>query len=334
MNLQSFVTSPSNIAFVKYWGKKDSQWQWPANPSLSMTLSNSKTETSAKIIDAKSDIIEFTNGLGKTDKGLKHLEWLRTQFPDFKNKKLHIKTHNTFPTACGIASSASGMSALTLAALSSWTQQFTLKDLAKIGLDQTKLAQLSRMGSGSAGRSLWGGYVAWEPSTNAHQQSIYQAYDEKHWSLSDLIMIVDSTEKKHLSSAAHKSAWSSPLFSVRLTNMDKKLQLAKEAIAEKSIEKLGEIIEQDALEMHSVMMTSSPSSNYFTEKTIEIISTIRALRNKGDLEAWFTIDAGPNVHVICESKNKVQILKSLNMYFPNLNILEDHVGQGPTLKQK
>ena len=152
------ATAPSNIAFLKYWGKSDSSAQWPSNNSLSMTLSNCVTQTKAFVIKGSDQFELFFDGeeileSSFRDKVVKFLTFLKNKF-SFEHY-LRIDTRNSFPTASGIASSASGFAALTLAALAAWNESESLTDLENHGLSREVLADLARLGSGSACRSLF-----------------------------------------------------------------------------------------------------------------------------------------------------------------------------------
>lgn len=328
---------PSNIAFVKYWGKRDTTLQWPANDSLSMTLSAAHTITSAQIATGGPDRIEAGGTLlsGKRlDKARKHLDFLRAEL-GFAAPLL-INTKNSFPSDCGIASSASGLAALTVAAIAAWTDAGTLADLDAEGFDRRRLAALARRGSGSACRSLFGGYVAWQAGGSPAEQSVRVVRDAESMPLVDLIVIVSTAAKTHGSTEAHQTAWSSPLFAPRLAGLPERFARVESAIKRGDFSALGHEIETEALEMHAVMMSSTPSANYFAPQTSEITAWLRRERLRGEFEAYFTIDAGPNLHVICEPKAADYVASRIQAAFPTqsgapLEVLRDHTGSGPVL---
>lgn len=330
------ATAPSNIAFVKYWGKRNQDLQWPANDSLSMTLSQCQTITSARKILGNEDIFHFEgrvirSGDTPNHKVFRHLQRVKAELKIFDT--LEVSSSNLFPTACGIASSASGFAALTLAATAALLGEHRLDELAILGMPRQKLAHLARMGSGSAGRSLHGGYVLWQAGESPETQQISQVTTASHWDLSDVVVIFSSNSKHTSSSDAHKAAWGSPLFPVRLAGITQRIERVVSALQEKNIEKLGLEIENDALEMHSVAMTGSPATNYFTEDTARFIAWVRDQRSAGNLPAWFTIDAGPNVHLICETADVAAVTDKLKASWPNLRLIIDQVGLGPTLSK-
>ena len=329
---------PANIAFLKYWGKRDTQTQWPANNSLSMSLAQSVTTTYAKVLsDIREHQIYFSGQHLNRDssfgqKAYAYLDFLSKHLS--VNTCLHIDTNNSFPTGCGIASSASGFGALTLAAVAAWLQADSLETLEKIGFTRDRLSALARLGSGSSCRSFWGGYVSWKAGNASDQQESVQLFPDTHWDLTDTIVIFSETEKKVSSSEAHRDAWSSPLFEPRLAGIGEKEELMIDAIKEKNIKTLGPLLEQEALEMHAVMMTANPSTCYLASQSTEFLTWLRDLRKRKGIAAYFTIDAGPNIHVISEQKNSSLLHAEIKKSFPNLKFLADHVGSGPTLTQE
>lgn len=329
------ATAPSNIAFLKYWGKRPDGRQWPANNSLSMTLSKARTQTDAYLAPYKDHTIRLSqNAVDRASASGKkiygHLDFLADRF-GFSDK-LGIETINTFPIGCGIASSASGLAALTIAALAAWTQSDSFAQLVDKGFDMEKLAHLARLGSGSAGRSLFGGYVHWEAGGDAESQKINPVFSDKHWSLSDVIVIVSEEEKKISSSEGHAYAWSSPLFAARLSGLAERETAMLAAIKRRDIHALGPLLEHDALEMHSIMVSMTPPACYLTARSNELISWVRQLRQTQNIPVYFTVDAGPNLHLICETSEVPRLLTYLEEVVPADQILVDGVGEGPTLR--
>lgn len=357
------VKAPSNIAFLKYWGKADRKAQWPAGDSLSMTLQNAVTMTRCKLIssafddsnykfseteirqkskhsestgstppnqhEAHSDVIVF-DGQPKEDKKISTaLSILRRQTG--YQASLYLETKNTFPKSCGIASSASGMAALVIASLCAWTGSTSFDDLEKNGFTKNRLAHLARLCSGSAGRSLYGGYVEWLKKDSPATQSITCAFPADHWQLSDLILLVSKDEKSVGSTEAHDLAWSSPFFAPRISYLPEKLQLMKRAMVARDMENLGTLLEAEALEMHSVIMTATPPVNYLTKNTTALLSWIRESRKAGVFQAWFTIDAGPNIHLLSDMSEKPKIIAALKADHPDLEFIEDQTGNGPVI---
>lgn len=324
---------PSNIALIKYWGKRDEVSQWPANDSLSMTLSAAHTITEAWLHDGAHDVVQRNGTIispdATSDKALKHLSLLR-QLLGFTSA-LSLTTRNTFPADCGIASSASGLGALTLAAVAAWTGAVSFEHLADLGYSRQKLAMLARLGSGSACRSLLGGFVEWRGGSNADDQSVQAISDSEHFPLSDVIVLLSEAPKSISSTAAHRNAWTSPLFVPRLAGLSRRLADVRNAILQKDLERLGDVIETEALEMHAVMMSSNPPAFYMTQETSRLLAWIRNERAQGRLEAWFTVDAGPNVHVLCRPEVAQNVAHRILHDFGAPDIILDQVGHGPTL---
>lgn len=330
------VVSPSNIAFLKYWGKKDPVLQWPANDSLSMTLNQLATKTNAYIHDAEDHVFQFQGeSLGREHKSFhkafKHLDYLAETF-GFK-EKLALSSSNSFPTGAGVASSASGLSALTIAAIACWTHSASFHELESHGFSREHLAHLSRIGSGSAGRSLFGGYVQWQAGTHADKQKILPLYSADHWNLQDTVALFSHIEKSKSSTAAHGDAWTSLFFRTRVAGTTERMQSMLKALHTRDMEALGPLLEAEALEMHAVMMTTVPPQYYLTQESTEFLAEFRRARQAGKFQAYFTIDAGPNIHIIHEPKESAGLHLWLKEYYPNLSLLTDKVGEGPWLER-
>ncbi|MFK7872474.1 MAG: diphosphomevalonate decarboxylase [Oligoflexales bacterium] len=322
------VFAPTNIAFLKYWGKSDPKRQWPANDSLSMTLDSLGSTTSVSKSQEKKHRF-WLNGkeyLATDPQGKKvftHLKLLAGVVGG--NEFLEVRSENNFPTGSGIASSASGMAALTLSALSAWTGLKDVESLSEKVGGAHKLSQLAILGSGSAGRSLFGGYVQWlrEKSPDHMYVEVYQPQSE--WNLRDLVVLFSEDEKTVSSSEAHLAAERSLLFEPRIAGCQQRLNQMKQALSRKEIHELGPLLEAECLEMHAVMMTADPAVAYFGAETSRFLADLRILRDQTGCGAYFTIDAGANVHVICVPE-ALSLVKDL---IGNRHYLEDGVGSGP-----
>ncbi len=323
--------APSNIAFLKYWGKADAAAQWPANDSLSMTLRNARTETSVQR-SAQSEFYFNGHKLSSQDpfaqKAMRHLAFL---FDMLEETPIHlrIETKNTFPDSCGIASSASGMAALTLATVACLLEAPSWDSLTEQGISRAQLASWARKGSGSACRSFWGGFVAWEAAAGPASQRAYPLFPAEHWRLCDILLLISIAPKIISSSQGHLTAWDSPLFLPRLSGLPTRKRAMLEALATQDLSQLGPLLEQEALEMHSIMLSVEPPICYLTADTSAWIVQVRRWRQEEGLEVYFTIDAGPNLHLICEPAAKPALLSRLAQ--ANAQWLEDEVGTGPTL---
>lgn len=319
---------PSNIALVKYWGKRDERAQWPANDSLSMTLDVARTVTHAAVVDAPAHRVEFGGA-----KAERHLAFLTSELGF--SAKLHVRSRNTFPTACGIASSASGLGALTLAAVAAWTGSRSLAELDQKGFSRRRLALLAAMGSGSAARSFAGGYVHWRAGASAAEQEVQQLEEPRGpFALADLIVVLSSEPKAVSSTDAHRTAWSSPLFAARLAGLPERLARVRDALLAHDLERLGSEIEAEALEMHAVMLTSTPKAEYVKPETSRFITWLRAARRRGDAPAYFTLDAGPNPHVLCRPGDAAALSAKIQAEFPGAELISDRTGAGPVIAEE
>ena len=205
-----------------------------------------------------------------------------------------MDSRNDFPAATGLASSSSAFAALTLAA----TQA------AGLGLDEDRLSRLARLGSGSACRSVPAGFVLWEG------EEAYQVAPPEHWDMRDAIAIVTDQAKAVGSHDGHTLAPTSPLHAARLATVPGWLAAVRDGLARRDLAAMGPAIEADALAMHGVMMTSQPSLLYWLPATVALWQAVRAWR-AGGLEVYFTIDAGPNVHCLCQAAGAGEVEKRL-----------------------
>lgn len=336
------ATAPSNIAFVKYWGKRDAARQWPANDSISMTLSSARTVTTATPRpDQMNDTlfmnersVDLTGKSGsKAHAQLARLRAAVAQTTGGATPSLSLSTKNTFPASCGIASSASGLMALTLAALGAWTGASTVEALGRAGFGRARLRELARLGSGSACRSLDGGYVRWYAGSSPGEQSASPLHDAAHWPLADVIVVLSSGEKAVGSTEGHAAAWTSPLFGPRLAGLDRRLSAVTKALAERDLERLGDELEAEALEMHAVMMSATPGVNYFAERTAPFLAWVREERAKGRLPAWFTLDAGPNPHLIAKAQDAADVASRVRARWgDDTHMIIDRAGTGAELE--
>jgi diphosphomevalonate decarboxylase len=311
----------SNIAFIKYWGVADPTLNLPMNNSISMTLDAAYTTTTVAWDVAKRmsddeftiDDLRFTNA----QRLVRHLDRLRALAG--VSYRAQVVSQNNFPMASGIASSASGFAALTVAGCAA----------LGLTLDNTELSALARLGSGSASRSLFGGFVEWERGHDHASSVAHQLHPPEHWDLYDLVAVVSSAEKQLSSEGGHKLAASSPLQVGRLGSLTMALPTVRQALAARDLALLGPTIEQDALAMHAVMMTSTPSLLYWQPGTLEIIQAVRQWRAEEGLAVYFTIDAGPNVHLICEAQTVTAVQEHLQALPSVQRVIVIQPGPGP-----
>ena len=305
----------SNIAFIKYWGVAGGaeDLNIPLNNSISMTLADAHTTTTVAWDDSgclpeDTVAIDGVRLVGASaERIVAHLDRLRDLVG--VSDKARVVSNNNFPMASGIASSASGFAALTVAGAAALGLQ----------LDATRLSAVARRGSGSASRSLFGGFVEWErgwgggeseSSSLLDSRSVArQLHNEDHWALRDVIAIVSAGAKRVSSSSGHRLAATSPLNTARKACVGAWLETVRQAIAERDIGLLGPVLELDALAMHGVMMTSSPSLLYWQPGTLEVLQAVRSWREDEGVPVYFTIDAGPNVHLLCEAEIAAEVAR-------------------------
>ena len=320
----------SNIAFIKYWGARDLERVVPYNTSLSMTLDVCRSICSIDFDEGGSGKDEVfladTDGrLCVADEGFSRrvfnqLDRLRRATG--KVGCMRMATRNTFPSSAGIASSASGFTALTTAAM------HALGAPAE-GAELSRLAMMS--GSGSASRSAFGGYVEWAAKGEG-QLGAEQVRAKDWWDLRDVIVVVDTEPKDVSSREGHTRAISSPYYERRLADVkEKRLPLARQALSERDFETLGDVIEEEAIDMHLVAMSSKPAIFYWKPATLAVLEAVRSCRADG-LSAWSTLDAGANVHVICEPQSETQIADRLSSVPGVVSIIRDRTGDAPTVR--
>jgi diphosphomevalonate decarboxylase len=318
----------SNIAFVKYWGKRDEKLNLPAVGSISFTLNELFTETSIEFSkNLKKDSLvlnEKSASMQQLERVSKFLDIVRSS----ANQKFYAKiiSKNNFPTGAGLASSASAFASLATAA----TQAINLN------LTKFQLSELARRGSGSAARSIWGGFVEMKIGTKSDGSDSFavQIADEKYWDIHFLIAITSEKEKKIGSTEGmNHTSKTSPFYKQWIKSSRVDLQKMRHAILTKNFTKLGELTEFSCLKMHAVALSANPGLVYWNTATIECIQEIQEMRKEG-IETYFTIDAGPQVKAICQKKD-VLFVKSrlsgvkgikrilISASGPNASILED-----------
>ena len=313
-NKKVTIVSPANIAFIKYWGMGDHNLFIPRNNNISMTMDGCITTTT---IEARDDIDEdeieikfFEKEYEKMSRDTIKRKNLYNQIDRIRDlakskKKVKMKSVNNFPADAGIAASASSFSAVTAGLLLT----YGLDDLYE---DKKEFSRQIRLcGSGSAVRSAYGGFVELLTGSSHKFAHAVQIADEHHWDLVDIVAIVDPEKKSVSSSSGHLLADTSPYFEARIHEMQERIKMARQAILEKDIEKLGRCIEEDSTSMHTIMMTSKPPIYYWGPGSMRIMQDVIRWREEDNLFSYFTLDAGPNVHVICEAKDADEIEKRL-----------------------
>ncbi len=317
------VRAGSNIAFIKYWGVADPEINLPLNSSISMTLADAHTTTTVEW-DETATLHEDMITLDQRPvtgpaaaRIVRHLDRIRALAGI--DARARVVSENNFPTAAGIASSASGFAALTVAGCMA----------AGVMLEPAALSALARLGSGSACRSVFGGFVLWDRGDDAITSIARQLFPSDHWDLYDVVAVVSRASKAVSSAGGHLLAQSSALNTCRVAQAEQALPAVRQAILDRDLAALGPILEQDALAMHAVMMTSTPALFYWQPGTLEVIHAVRTWRDQEGLQAYFTIDAGPNVHVLCAAENASDVQTRLAALPAVQDVLVSRPGPGP-----
>lgn len=322
--MKSTAVAPSNIAFIKYWGKKDEVLRLPENGSISMCLSEMTTTTTVEFSEKyKEDEVIINNQKEELEgsKAVKHLDLIRKRAGI--TTKAKVVTNNNFPTGTGLSSSASGFAALTMAAANA----------AGLKLSEKELSIIARQGSGSACRSIPNGFVEWLDGDNSNTSYAQSIHPSEYWDIVDVVTVVSTGKKDVPTSAGQKLAVSSPFFQIRKSHMKNKVKLCKELLAKKDFTKFGELIEAEALEMHAIMLTSTPSLIYWTPGTLQIMKLTKKWRQEG-LEVYFTINTGQDIHLIVQSTDVDKLQKELKELDFVKNIIVNHSAKGAYLIQK
>ncbi|MBE9524501.1 MAG: diphosphomevalonate decarboxylase [Chloroflexi bacterium] len=291
-----------NIAFIKYWGNRDQNLRIPATDSLSMNLDGLTTRTEVNFDSSlQTDILHINAQLAddlaqqRIGEFLNHVRLLA----GIKTYAF-VKSENNFPMGTGIASSASAFAALSLAA----------SVAAGLDLSEGELSRLARRGSGSASRSVPAGFVLWKAGTSDLESFAQSIASPDHWELVDCIAIVSDLHKSTGSSDGHPLAQTSPVQALRIEHTERNINICQKAICERDFETFAQVTELDCNLMHAVMMTSEPPLHYWQPATLAIIQAVKSWRAAG-LPVCYTIDAGPNVHVITKKATSQQVSANL-----------------------
>jgi diphosphomevalonate decarboxylase len=333
--------APSNIALVKYWGKKPNQI--PANPSISFTLDACATTTFLSFTKLNEKASSFSFDLffeGKPKEDFKpkittFFERIEKYIPFLKEYHFIIKTSNSFPHSSGIASSASGMAALALCLVSIEKQ---INPDSDDGFLKQKASFLARLGSGSASRSIegdliqWGVYGAIAKSSNLfgikYPFKVHSIFKNYH----DTILLVHKGQKTVSSTVGHDLMHNHPFAEQRFKQAHHNLDKLKNVFAEGNLDDFIEIVESEALTLHAMMMTSLPYFILMKPNTMEIINKIWEFRQKSNTHVCFTLDAGANVHVLYPESEKTKVFQfikdELVAFCENGHYICDRIGNG------
>ncbi len=322
--MKATAIAPANVGLIKYWGRKNEELRLPENGSISLNLSSLLTTTTVEFRkDLQKDEISI-NGLLQQDinsRAVKHLDRIRKLAGVYYKGK--VVTKNSFPTSTGLSSSSSGFAALTLAGAAA----------AGLSLVEKDLSVLARQGSGSACRSIPDGFVEWISGDNSEASYATSIFPASYWDIVDIVGIVSEGIKEVSSAEGQKAVNSSPFYQTRLSGISEKVKLIKQFIKEKNFTSFGELIESEALELHAIMLTSTPSLIYWTPGTLKIMKTVKKWRSEG-LPVYFTINTGQDIHLFCESENEKRLVLELKKIPEVKDIIINYPSIGARLSDK
>lgn len=334
--------SPSNIAIVKYWGKYG--LQLPRNPSISFTLNTARTETSISFESKHDKGIEFVflfEGRPKPefeDKIGKYLHSLLSYFPFLEYLSLKVDSHNSFPHSSGIASSASSMSALVMCLLD-LEQQLSGRTHTKAYL-LSKASYLARLGSGSASRSVmpfaasWGLSAAIPGSSSYFATPLEEQLHEQFKTYHDSILLISNETKKVSSRAGHALMDNNPFANIRYEMARQNTERLFKVLQAGDAQEFCHIAETEALQLHALMLTSNPSFVLMEAQTLAAIKAVQAFREDTGIPLCFTLDAGPNLHLLypddAAAEVKSFIQQDLTAFCHHGKWIDDRVGSGPS----
>jgi diphosphomevalonate decarboxylase len=312
----------ANIALIKYWGRSDHALNLPLTSSLSLTVDQLVTTTTV-ITDGSLRADEVViNGAPQSGKPhervVRHLDHLRARAGS--DARCRVVSRNGFPASAGLASSASAFAALTVAGFAA----------LGAGVGPLEASTFARLGSGSASRSIFGGFVEWHAGKTHEESFAEQVAPPSHMDLHDVVLIFEDGEKKVGSAEGHGVADTSPLNAGRLARVPALLREVREGVRARDLARLGAAAEEDALLMHAVMMTSQPSLLYWSERTIAGLHAVRRWREAG-LAVYATIDAGPNLHLLCMGRDAPEVARVAQEELIPTRVLDNAPGEGATL---
>ena len=322
--MKATAIAPSNIAFTKYWGRKDNILRLPANGSISMTLSDLLTTTTVEFSPKfKKDQVIINDGdieAGEAQRVTGHLDRVRSLAGiDLRAK---VVSKNNFPAGTGLASSASGFAALTLAAIAA----------TGVKLSEKELSILARQDSGSACRSISGGFVEWLDGNKSETSYSVQIFPPDHWDIADVAVIFTEQKKDVSSSTGHEAANTSPFMKTRVNHMKEKNIKLKQFIKNRYFDNFGQLLEAEALEFHAITLTQTPYLIYWTTGTLNTMKLTRIWRKEG-LPVYFTVDTGQNIHLFVEGKNIKKLVSKVKKLEGVKNIIVNTPGEGTRLSK-
>lgn len=321
--MEAIAKAHTNIALIKYWGKRNDELILPTNNSLSVTLDGFYTETKVafdKNLTKDEFILDGKEVTGVAyDRVANYLNLIR-EYGKLGNLYARVDSTNAVPTAAGFASSASGFAALAAAATKA----------ANLNVSNDELSKLTRQGSGSACRSIYGGFVEWEKGSKDDGTDSYavEIAPQEHWDIRVAAVVLNETEKEISSREGMKrTVDTSEFYEGWLSGIPADLTEIKAGIKEKDFNRVGAVAEANCLKMHATTLGAKPPFTYWTDATMRVMQTVQSLRKKG-VPAYFTIDAGPNVKVLYQPENEAVVEETLRKTADVNNVILSRVGAG------
>lgn len=309
----------TNIALIKYWGKRDKDLFLPMNSSLSLTLDAFYTDTKVVFDDNLTEDRFSLNGKLQSEKEISKISRFLDLFREYKDESrfARVESLNFVPTAAGLASSASAFAALALATATA----------LELELSPEELSTFARRGSGSSTRSLFGGFVEWDKGT-CSADSMARPVDDASWDIGMIILAVNTGQKKIASRVGmeHTVATSS-FYQAWVDTAAEDLENIKKAIALRDFETLGKITEHNGMKMHATTLSANPPFTYFSAQSLEVQEAVRTIREELGISAYMTMDAGPNVKVLCRQSDMERLVRALQDYLPVEKIIPSLPGK-------
>lgn len=325
--MRATAKAHTNIALIKYWGKRNESLILPTNNSLSVTLDGLHTETRVHFREDLTKDVFVLNDKEITDIAYDRVTKYLDLFRRDANKEglfAEVTSINKVPTAAGFASSASGFAALAAA---------TAKAL-NMDLSDEDLSRYTRQGSGSACRSIYGGFVEWEKGQldDGSDSFAIQVAPQDHWDIRVAAVVLTAEEKDVSSRVGMKRTVDTSVFyDGWLESLPADLAAIKEGIHARDFEKVGEIAEANCLKMHATTLGAIPPFTYWHDSTMKIMQVVQGLRKKG-IPAYFTIDAGPNVKVLYLPEHEKEVLQIMHDQECVTDVIVSKVGAGISYK--
>lgn len=312
----------TNIALIKYWGKRNKELFLPVTSSLSLTLGEFYTDTT---LEWNRDSIHDTftlDGQIQDANAIDKVSRFINMFRDLSGiqRPVHVKSINHVPTAAGLASSASAFAALAS----------SCNDLFGTQLSDKELSTYARRGSGSATRSLFGGFTMWHEGVGNDSDSSYaEMIDSADWDIGMVVVMINKQQKKISSRVGMEhTIETSPFYKLWPETVAEDLNAIIPAIKEQDIKTIGQIAEHNAMKMHATIIAANPSMTYWEPESLTAINTVRELREAG-IDCYFTMDAGPNVKVICRLSQADQIKEAFEKHFSSDRLVITGPGKSP-----